>query len=96
MPDVHGRPPFGFLAGNLPKDILGIKVAKLVLAAVDNSVEEGWLSRLLSEMIYLLKDAGADYLTTITQASNRPAIHVWEKAGFKLGFASYVFSCRNI
>jgi dTDP-4-amino-4,6-dideoxy-D-galactose acyltransferase len=95
VPDIPGIKPFGFLAGNKPDDIIGIKVSKLVLAAVDNTVQKGWLFKLLSQMISILKEANADWLTTITQASNRPAINVWEKAGFKLGFTTHIFSIKK-
>ena len=96
IPDVLGKKPFGFLAGNYPSNILDVNVSKLVLAAIDSSVEEGWLNKLLSEMIYNIKDAKADYLTTITQASNKPAIRTWEKAGFKLGFTTHLFSYKKL
>jgi dTDP-4-amino-4,6-dideoxy-D-galactose acyltransferase len=93
VPYIKGIEPFGFLAANNPKKVLGKNIAKLVLAAVDNSQYKDWLSKLLSEVIYKLKEQSADYLTTITQASNRKAIRIWEKAGFKLGFTTHIFSC---
>lgn len=95
VPVVGDLPPFGFLAGNLPVDVLGHQVSKLVLAAIDSSVEKGWLYKLLSEVIYRIKDSGAGYLTTITQASNRPAIRTWEKAGFSLSSVTHVVSFSN-
>ena len=96
IPDIAGVEPFGFLAANNPQKVMGLKIARLVLAAVDNSNYKGWLFRLLSEVIYELKNKSTDYLTTITQASNRPAIRTWEKAGFKLGFTTHIYSYRNI
>lgn len=95
IPDVLGLKPFGFLAGNNPQNILGVNISKLVLAAVDNSIKGGWLFRLLSEMIYKVKEAKAEYLTTITQSANRTAIHVWGKAGFKLGNTTHIFSYKS-
>lgn len=95
VPDISGVQPFGFLAANKPQNILGNKVAKLVLAGVDSSVQRGWLMKLLHQMILFMKDENADYLTTITQAANRPAIAVWEKAGFKLNHATYIFSIKK-
>lgn len=92
IPDIPGVEPFGFLAANYPQKILEKNIAKLVLAAVDNSLHKGWLFKLLSEVIYELKEYSTDYLTTITQASNRPAIHTWEKAGFKLGYITHIYS----
>lgn len=95
VPDIPGVQPFGFLAANKPQNILGNKVAKLVLAGVDSSVQRGWLMKLLYQMILFMKDENADYLTTITQAANRPAIAVWEKAGFKLKHTTYIFSIKK-
>jgi dTDP-4-amino-4,6-dideoxy-D-galactose acyltransferase len=92
VPDVSGEKPFGFLAANNPKPVLGHNIAKLVLAAVDSSKQKGWLFHLLSGVIYELKGQKTDILTTITQASNKPAIRIWEKAGFRLGFVTHVYS----
>lgn len=87
--------PFGFLAGNYPTEISGTQVSRLVLAAVDSSVQKGGLYDLLREMIYRVKIKNADYLTTITQAANIPAIRVWEKAGFSLFKATHLYSIKN-
>lgn len=87
--------PFGFLAGNYPLNISGFNVAKLVLAAIDGSIQRGRLNDLLSEMIYQLKLKNTDYLTTITQAGNQPAIKVWEKADFSLFKITHLYSTKN-
>ncbi|MDD4148529.1 MAG: hypothetical protein PHE33_00720 [Bacteroidales bacterium] len=87
--------PFGFIAGNNPIDILGSKIAKLVLAAVDSGVQRGRLMDLLMQIICILKANGADFLTTITQASNKPAIRTWEKAGFKLFQVTHLYSIKK-
>jgi dTDP-4-amino-4,6-dideoxy-D-galactose acyltransferase len=92
IPDIPDIKPFGFLAANYPHNVLGNNIAKLVLAAIDNSAYRGWLFNLLSEVIYELKGYSTDYLTTITQASNHQAIHTWEKAGFKLGYTTHIYS----
>jgi len=92
VPDISGVRPFGFLAADYPVEVMGHRIAKLVLAAVDNSEYSGWLSKLLTAVIYELKMKGTDILTTITQASNRPAIRTWEKAGFKLSFVTHVYT----
>ncbi|HRW27770.1 MAG TPA: hypothetical protein P5197_09860 [Bacteroidales bacterium] len=92
VPDISGVKPFGFLAADFPVEVMGRRIAKLVLAAVDNSEYRGWLSKLLTAVIYQLKVKNTDILTTITQASNRPAIRTWEKAGFKLGFVTHVYT----
>ena len=95
IPDIAGAEPFGFLAANKPQKVMGKNIAKLVLAAVDNTNYKGWLYKLLSEVIYELKNYSTDYLTTITQASNRPAIQTWERAGFKLGYTTHIYSYCN-
>ncbi|MBE0675163.1 MAG: hypothetical protein IH591_10915 [Bacteroidales bacterium] len=92
VPDLPGGEPFGFLAANNPEKVLSYNIAKLVLAAVDSRDHQGWLGHLLSGVIDELRKQETDILTTITQASNRPAIRTWEKAGFKLGFVTHVYS----
>ena len=92
VPDLPGTEPFGFLAANNPEKVLNYRIAKLVLAAVDSRDHKGWLAHLLSGVIQELKKQNTDILTTITQASNRPAIRTWEKAGFRLGFVTHVYS----
>jgi len=95
VPDLPGREPFGFLAANNPEKVLNYNIAKLVLAAVDASENKGWLGYLLSGVIDELRKQETDILTTITQASNRPAIRTWEKAGFRLGYVTHVYSCTK-
>jgi dTDP-4-amino-4,6-dideoxy-D-galactose acyltransferase len=84
----------GFLAANYPVNILGQAVSKLVLAAIDNTNHKGRLFDLLHEMICILRQKNADYLTTITQAANMPAIKTWEKAGFTLYQVTHLFSLK--
>lgn len=95
VPDIDKNPPIGFLALNKPSKVDKFKVSKLVLAAIDNSTERGWLYKLLSEAIYLLQDYKVDYLTTITQTSNVPAFKTWERFGFKLGFVTNILVFKN-
>lgn len=95
VPDIKGVKPFGFLAADHPVETMGLRIAKLVLAAADNSHYKGWLSKLLSAVIFELKKKNTDILTTITQAANRPAIRTWEKAGFRLGFVTHLYSYHN-
>jgi len=95
VPNTDEKPPFGFLAFNKPTKVGGFRVSKLVLAAIDNSEEKGWLNKLLSEAIYLLQDYNVDYLTTITQSSNAPAFKTWEKFGFKLSNVTNILAFKN-
>jgi len=95
VPDLPGVKPFGFLAAGNPERIMDLNIAKLVLAAVDNSEHRGWMFHLLGGIIRELKMKNTDILTTITQASNKPAIRTWEKAGFLLGFVTHVYSYSN-
>jgi dTDP-4-amino-4,6-dideoxy-D-galactose acyltransferase len=87
--------PFGFLAANYPFEISGLHISKLVLAAVDSDGKKGKLIDLLKEMIFQLKLKRSDYLTTITQSANKPAIRVWEKMGFSLYMCSHLYSFKN-
>jgi dTDP-4-amino-4,6-dideoxy-D-galactose acyltransferase len=95
VPDVPDLKPFGFLAGNKPVNVAGYNIAKLVLTAIDGSVQRGWLFKLLSSMICKVKEDKADIMTTNTQAANRASISVWEKAGFKLSYVTHIFSTRE-
>jgi dTDP-4-amino-4,6-dideoxy-D-galactose acyltransferase len=92
VPDIAGVKPFAFLAADYPAEIMGFRIAKLVLAAADNREHKGWLSKLLTAVLFELKQRDSDILTTITQASNRPAIRTWENAGFRLGFVTHLYS----
>jgi dTDP-4-amino-4,6-dideoxy-D-galactose acyltransferase len=90
----ENKVPYGFLASNYPVNICTKLVSKLVLAAVDSSVHSGKLIELLKEMMFQLSLKNSDYLTTITQTSNIPAIRVWEKAGFSLFKVTNLFSLK--
>jgi len=96
VPDIPDTPPFGFLTANKPEKVGDYNVSALGLAAIDNrNNEKGWLYKLQSEMIYLLKDNKVDILTTITQTSNVAAFKTWEKFGFKLGFFTGILAYKN-
>jgi dTDP-4-amino-4,6-dideoxy-D-galactose acyltransferase len=95
VPDLPGTGPFAFLAFNNPVEIDKYKVAKLVLAGSDKTVEKGWLYKLLVEAIRILQKKGTTHLTTITQGSNLPAIKSWEKTGFDFGFCTHIFSFKT-
>jgi dTDP-4-amino-4,6-dideoxy-D-galactose acyltransferase len=95
VPNLPHQEPFGFLAANKPLLVMGYNISKFVLAAVNSSVEKGWLYKLVSEMIYLLKEYNVDILTTTTQSANRAAIRVWEKSGFRLGYVTHIYSIKK-
>ncbi|NLV20332.1 MAG: hypothetical protein GXY51_12700 [Bacteroidetes bacterium] len=94
VPDIGDIRPFGFLAWKKPVEVLGKRISKIVLTAVDNSIQRGWLFKLLTEMKHLAKGLGTDYITTITQAPNKPAIHIYQKAGFVLKSVTHIFSIK--
>ena len=83
--------PDAFLSANNPVKVFNYNIAKLVLAAVNNYTRKGWLKKLLYEVIVELKNWNADFLTTITQTANRPAIKVWLDSGFELYSTSHIF-----
>jgi len=96
VPDLPDTAPFGFLTANKPDRIGDYNISSLGLAAIDNrNNERGWLYKLQSEILYLLKDHQVDYLTTITQTSNAPAYKTWEKLGFKLAFFTSILTYKN-
>lgn len=90
IPDIPDEKPFGFLTAKKQALLDNVNVYKLVLAAIDNSVHNGWLFKLLSEMFYLLRQHDADALTVTTQTTNIAAFRTWGKFGFKLGYVTNI------
>jgi len=98
VPNETGIPPNALLAVNFLKDEwakLEEKVSQLVLASVDKNACKGWYEKLLSEVCYLLKENGTDYLITNTQTTNREPIHVNEKLGFKYSHTTHILTFSN-
>jgi dTDP-4-amino-4,6-dideoxy-D-galactose acyltransferase len=86
VPNEYNIKPNAMIAVNHLKDNwskLNANVSQLVLAAVDSTTCKGWYEKLLSGVCFYLKDLGAEYLISNTQATNKAPIHVNEKLGFK-------------
>lgn len=71
-------------------DKWGIKIAQPVFSAVSDSYK-GWYRKLISEIIYHLRDIGAQHCYIITQSTNFRVIWVWESLGFRYGRSEHVF-----
>lgn len=67
-----------------------VKVSQPVFSAVSHEYK-GWYRKLISEIIYHLRDIGAQHCYLITQVTNFPVIHVWESLGFHYGKSEHIF-----
>jgi len=94
VPAEDNDPPDAWIASLIPVMILDKRVAQGLAAAVSSRTRKGWMKKLMSEWIYILREQGADYTTAITQASNMQANTVWQSLGFTLRFVTHVFSKR--
>lgn len=71
---------------------LGVPVSKMVLSAVSSSTNKGWYKKLITEMTYHLRDAGASYIFMNTQSTNRAVFYTWEQLGYRLGCTTHLLS----
>jgi dTDP-4-amino-4,6-dideoxy-D-galactose acyltransferase len=88
-----------FLTANFCKnewEALDYKISKMVLSAVSSETNRGWYIKLISEMIYRLKNEGAESIFMNTQSTNIAVIHTWEKLGFKLGRVTHLLSWNSL
>lgn len=95
VPNDENIPADSFYAGKYLKSewkSMGIKASKIILSAVSSKTNQGWFLKLNSEMIYHLRDIGAQYVFFQTAAPNKAVIHVNEKLGYKIGHISHYFS----
>jgi dTDP-4-amino-4,6-dideoxy-D-galactose acyltransferase len=95
VPAADDSPPDAFAGCNYPQDILGRKIANFSLTAVSNKTRKGWLKKLISEMIHILKEKGAEYIITNTQAQNMASLKSLESAGFRLYSVKHVISLAS-
>lgn len=68
----------------------GLKLAQPVFSAVAPPFQ-GWYIKIISEINYYLKEAGAEHCYLITQATNRAVVRSWEKLGFSYGRGEHIF-----
>jgi dTDP-4-amino-4,6-dideoxy-D-galactose acyltransferase len=92
VPAEGNGPPDGFITSSFPERILGKRVAKFGNTAISNKTRKGWLRKLISETLYVLKDKGTDYILVNTQPSNGPSNKVLISFGFKFAFGTHIFS----
>jgi dTDP-4-amino-4,6-dideoxy-D-galactose acyltransferase len=97
VPAEGNGPPDAFITCSLtPGNICNKKFAKIGMVAVFNKTRKGWMMKLISELIYLIKDKGYDYILVDTQSPNMPANKVFASRGFKFVFATHVFVKRIV
>lgn len=67
----------------------GVKLSQPILAAVSPECS-GWYVRIMSELTYHLREAGADYSFLTTQLANHAVIRTWQALGYKYGSSEVV------
>lgn len=96
VPNEPSLPSDSFLTARYQKsdwEALDYKISKMVLSAVSAETNKGWYIKLISEMLYHLRDEiGAQSVILNTQSTNRAVYGSWEKLGFKMGGVSHIFS----
>lgn len=95
VPSGEGVRPDAFLTANYLTndwDKWGIKVSKMVLSAVSSTNCKGWYIKLISEMAYHLRSAGADYAFMHPATTNRAVINTYEKLGCKYGKCVHILT----
>jgi dTDP-4-amino-4,6-dideoxy-D-galactose acyltransferase len=99
IPDETGVPSDSFLTAKYLKNDWkknGVNISKMVLSAVSSKTNKGWYKKLISEMTYLLRYEGAEFIFMNTQSTNRAVIHTWESLGYSLGCTTHILSCSNL
>ncbi len=89
--------PAAFIAiSNIEKDasILGEKIARIVLTAVD-PICRGWHLKLCSEALYFAKNRGARWMFMTTQSTNTAVFKTCHKLGFYVGSTEHILSFNN-
>jgi dTDP-4-amino-4,6-dideoxy-D-galactose acyltransferase len=92
VPAEGSGPPDGFITSSFPVRILDKRIAKFGPTAISNVTRKGWSRKLISETVYVLKDMGTDYILLDTQPANGPSIGNLSQFGFKVVFATHIFS----
>ncbi|MFD1819662.1 dTDP-4-amino-4,6-dideoxy-D-galactose acyltransferase [Pseudarcicella hirudinis] len=98
VPDEPGIPVDAFMTlsyNNADSEILGLKIPKMVLTAVSSETCKGWYFKLMSEMLYHVKEIGADYFFTTTQSTNRAVFKGWNKVNGMVGGTTHILSCSS-
>jgi len=96
VPNEPNLPADSFLTARYQKadwEVLDYKISKMVLSAVSAATNKGWYIKLISEMMYHMRDeVGSQSVILNTQSTNRAVYGSWEKLGFKMGGVSHIFS----
>jgi len=97
-PNQPGVPSDSFLTANICREsweALNYPVSKMVLSAVSSQTNKGWYIKLITEMTYLLKEAGARSVFMNTQATNTAVLVTWQKLGYKIGRTTHILSFNS-
>jgi dTDP-4-amino-4,6-dideoxy-D-galactose acyltransferase len=62
----------------------GLRIGQPVLSAVAREFK-GWYQKLISEANYHLQEIGAEHSYLSTQTTNKAALWIWEKLGYRFG-----------
>lgn len=98
VPAVDSAPPDGFVSYNYQQDkweILGCRVAKLILTAVLFETRRGWFYKLSVEMLRDLQERGLEFAYFQTQSANRVMYKTMEKLGSRYGGSSHILSISS-
>ena len=91
VPDVP-KPPTAFCTVRYHRDKWerwGLRLAQPVFSAVSPEFK-GWYRKLISEISYHLKEAGAQHAYMTTQATNSPVVWTWESLGYRYGKCEHI------
>jgi len=94
-PNQKEIPCDSFLTANICREswkALDYPISKMVLSAVSSQTNKGWYIKLITEMTYLLKEAGARSVFMNTQATNTAVLVTWQKLGYRMGRTTHILS----
>ena len=97
-PNQKGIPADSFLTANIFREswkTLDYPISKMVLSAVSSQTNKGWYIKLITEMTYLLKEAGAKSVFMNTQATNTAVLVTWQKLGYRIGRTTHILSFNS-
>jgi dTDP-4-amino-4,6-dideoxy-D-galactose acyltransferase len=95
VPNEEGINSDSFLTANFFENLWALldkNISKMVLSAVSSQTNKGWYIKLISEMMYIMKEKGVEFVYLNTQSTNRQVFRTWEKLGFKLGSTTHILS----
>ena len=98
VPNEIGLPSDSFITANIYSQVWGkidYQISKMILSAISSETNKGWYIKLITEMTYRLKKAGAKSIFMNTQSTNIAVLVTWEKLGYKLVRATHILSFKS-